>query len=106
MKLKLTFHEDPGHGWLEVPVNLLVALGIYEHISPYSYIDKSWGPAGDKLAFLEEDLDYGTFMKAAKAAGREVTVTEVYEENTPIRHYPGYPSHPNWEALSGYRSAA
>lgn len=29
-----TFHEDAGHGWLEVPAAELVSLGIHEQISP------------------------------------------------------------------------
>ena len=29
--------QDPGHGWVKVPIKLLVELGIYKEISSYSY---------------------------------------------------------------------
>ena len=99
MKRTLTFYEDPGHGWLEVEMNELKVLGIADHISPYSY-------SHNGLAYLEEDVDYGTFMKAAKAAGWNVVVDDVYHENTSIRNYPSYPSHPNWDVLSGWKTEA
>ncbi len=31
--------EDPVHGWLEVPANLIFDLGVEECISGYSYMD-------------------------------------------------------------------
>jgi len=51
------FHEDPGHGWLEVPKAHLRRVGVAGKISGYSY------QRGDK-AYLEEDMDAGTFAKA------------------------------------------
>ena len=51
------FHEDPGHGWLEVPYNELVQLGIEKQISRFSYHNR-------KSVFLEEDLDLSTFIEA------------------------------------------
>lgn len=56
----LTFIEDPGHGWLRVPLADVAALGIAEEITPYSFVDNDY-------AFLEEDCDYGTFMNACQA---------------------------------------
>ena len=56
----LTFIEDPGHGWLRVPLADVAALGIQDEITPYSFIDNDY-------AFLEEDCDYGTFMNACQA---------------------------------------
>jgi hypothetical protein len=56
----LTFIEDPGHGWLRVPLADVAALGIQDEITPYSFIDNDY-------AYLEEDCDYGTFMNACRA---------------------------------------
>ena len=61
----LTFIEDPGHGWLRVPLADVAALGIAEEITPYSFIDNDY-------AFLEEDCDYGTFMNACQAQNMPV----------------------------------
>ncbi len=51
------FHEDPGHGWLEVPLSLIKELNIQNKISIYSYKDR------DK-AYLEEDCDFPVFFYA------------------------------------------
>ncbi|WP_130855568.1 hypothetical protein [Olivibacter jilunii] len=59
-----TFHEDPGHGWLEVPYQTIVDLGIQADITGYSYRQ-------DGRAYLEEDLDAATFIMAYnRATGR------------------------------------
>lgn len=49
--------QDPGHGWIKIPVKLLVELGIQKEISPYSYYR-------DGFAYLEEDSDAGIFIEA------------------------------------------
>jgi len=81
--LNLTFHADPGHAWLQVPIALLERLGIAEKITHYSYREGS-------NAYLEEDVDANTFVQAADAAGIQFAVSEAYAENTPIRDYPSY----------------
>ena len=75
-----TFHEDPGHGWLEVPMEDLRELGVVGKITSCSY------RKGD-TAYLEEDLDCSTFAKAAKAAGWTIKPQWVHEDPTPIRGY-------------------
>jgi hypothetical protein len=55
-----TLHEDAGHSWLEVPIQELLALGIAQNISPFSYTDGAH-------AYLEEDMDMQTFLRARKA---------------------------------------
>jgi hypothetical protein len=52
-----TFYEDPGHGWLEVPMIELREMRIDHMISPCSYRD------GGK-AYLEEDCDLSIFLAA------------------------------------------
>lgn len=75
----LTFHNDPGHGWCQVPISLLFELGIHTDISPYSYGQNGW-------AYLEEDLDFFVLCKAM----RETTLNaRIHDLNTndysPIR---------------------
>ena len=80
---KYTFFEDPGHGWLQVPIAELQALGIAGQISSYSY-------RRGEFAYLEEDCDYSRFVEARKAAGNPLqreNIATVYQENTPIRGY-------------------
>lgn len=77
-----TFYEDPGHGWLAVPVQELVALGIHKKISQYSY-------RKGEIAFLEEDCDAGIFIEA-KGGIENVPYKTIHQDPTPIRNYPSY----------------
>ena len=63
--MKLDFYEDPGHGWLAVPLELLDRLGILDRITTYSDMR-------GRFAYLEEDCDLDRFMTAARAAGLAV----------------------------------
>ena len=74
------FFNDPGHGWLEVPIAELKALGIVGQISPYSY-------RNGNLAYLEEDCDLGRFAAAKGWSRLPDSVVSVYQENTPIRDF-------------------
>ena len=47
------FYEDPGHGWLRVPIAEIEP--IKDQISRYSYIK-------GKYIYLEEDCDMAIFM--------------------------------------------
>lgn len=55
MNYKFNFYEDPGHGWLEVPVSLCREFGL--KVTGYSYAK------GDNL-YLEEDCDMSAFVDA------------------------------------------
>jgi len=79
----LIFHEDPGHGWLEVPFIELVHLGVAGKISTCSYMN-----AGK--AYLEEDCDAGIYLDALNALDIKYEFNTVYKDNTPIRTYPYY----------------
>lgn len=48
--------SDPGHGWLVVMKEDVIASGA--KITPYSY-------EADGLVYLEEDCDAGSFIEAA-----------------------------------------
>lgn len=67
-----TFHEDAGYGWLQVSQQEIKDLDLRSKISPYSY-------ENEEFAFLEEDLDTGTFLKA------KFGFPESYEEMTDIQ---------------------
>lgn len=88
-RLRLRFTSDPGHGWLTVPVFLLVELGVDKKISTYSYLDDK-----RRNAYLEEDCDMGVFLTAAKAQGIEVEFCERHVERTSIRQMHHY--HPRF----------
>ena len=82
---KYRFISDPGHGWLEVPIEELLDLGIWDKISGYSY--QKGG-----MAYLEEDCDAPLFIDAWQKANAKRYIhaereKEVYQENTPIRGY-------------------
>lgn len=79
---RLTFHTDPGHGWLEVTRADLVELGILGLVSAYSYTD---GPR----VYLEEDCDATLYLEAAKAAGWVLNLVDKYAENSFVRQLPG-----------------
>jgi hypothetical protein len=57
---RLTAINDPGHGWLRVPLVEIALLGIEEQITPYSFIEGNY-------AYLEEDCDCPRFLDALTA---------------------------------------
>ena len=64
---KYTFITDPGHGWLRVPLAEIRGLAI----SSYSFRDANY-------AYLEEDQDAPTFMRA-----KGLTFNDVVELRVP-----------------------
>ena len=85
--MRLDFYEDPGHGWLAVPLELLDALDLVDKVSTYSYIRGAW-------AHLEEDCDYSLFAAAMKENGLSFTVREHRcDGRSRIRSYSSY--HPS-----------
>lgn len=81
MKRSLTLHADDGHAWLEVSLNDIRYLGIWDRISRYSYIK-------DDRAFLEEDCDANVYLNKAKEEGWKISVTEKYMNNSFVRNLP------------------
>ena len=82
-----TFHHDDGHGWLEVPYQDMLNVGVtLEDVSRFSYaVVKNHKPT----VFLEEDIDIGVFMLAMKKAGKPVTFKHVTTPGSSvIRTYP------------------
>lgn len=76
------FYEDAGHGWLAVKRTELIALGILDQITGYSY-------QRGGTVYLEEDCDAATYINAV---GREnLTIVSsrarCHREWSPIRYY-------------------
>jgi hypothetical protein len=68
-----TFWTDPGHGWLEVPLQELDELGITDTISHYSFMDQT-------CAYLEEDCDAPRFAQAWKKAHPDANFSALLQE--------------------------
>ena len=62
--MRITYLQDPGHGWLIVPAALVRSLGCRP--SDYSYYDRV-----SDTAYLEEDCDADEFMNALRCSGVE-----------------------------------
>ena len=62
--------QDPGHGWVRVPLAEIRELGLVP--SHYSYMDREW-------VYLEEDCDAPAWMRAREAAGRPVAREMLHE---------------------------
>jgi hypothetical protein len=79
--MMLNFYEDPGHGWLAVPIALLARLDLLDKVSSYSYMR-------GRLAHLEEDCDYSLFAAAMRDAGLSFSLRERHTDNqSRIRSY-------------------
>jgi hypothetical protein len=90
MTYTFAYHQDPGHGWIEVPNTLLKQLGIASAISPWSY---TRGP----LAYLEEDQDAAILLRAIHGRGEAVALNELHSNsNSFVRGLNQYPSSPRW----------
>ena len=77
------FHSDEGHGWLKVPMVLLIELGIAGQVSSYSY------EYSDHV-YLEEDCDMGLFVEAWRKAGFELQYKTRTSVRSRVRTYPCY----------------
>ena len=81
---KHTMYEDPAHGWLKVKKSKLKQLGIEGAISPYSY-------QRGEHAYLEEDIDMNTYIKACNALCENIVISTKYtDRSSKIRSYEPY----------------
>jgi len=79
-----TFITDIGHAWLKVPFTELVALGIENDISAYSYHKEG-------MTYLEEDCDAYRFIKASQKIGNTIRFKElIVNRESKIRTYNSY----------------
>ena len=97
-KATFIYHQDPGHGWLQVPVRYLDDLGIVRKITVFSYLNGS-------TVYLEEDCDMPTFIEAWKVRYPEIEL-DIIENNinvdSSIRNWRPYPAlkSASWRAAS------
>lgn len=76
-----TYHVDSGHGWIESETWRMVALGIVDDISEYSYMSND-----GMTVYLEEDCDATVFINALKAHDIEFEIKESYVDGRhPLR---------------------
>jgi hypothetical protein len=85
MQKTFVVYSDPGHGWAKVPCSLIADLGIAGDITHYSY-------QRNGFAYLEEDLDLYTFVKAFREANQCDPVFRERNSNnySKIRNYAHY----------------
>ena len=77
--MQYTYHTDPGHGWVEVPLAEINRLKLTP--SPYSY-------KKGQLAYLEEDCDASASTAAKRAAGEPFQlVIQHTDDDHPIRNF-------------------
>ena len=75
MNPTFTFFNDPGHGWLRVPVDFLKFVGLKtKDFSSYSYryVD---------MVYLEEDCDAPLFLNACKLSNVNPVIKEDHTNN-------------------------
>lgn len=78
-ELHCIMHCDPGHGWLGVKIDFVRLAGV--EISAFSY-------QRGKTAYLEEDCDAPTWLKAIEHKGYKVFVDFRHtSKRSPIRSY-------------------
>jgi hypothetical protein len=83
-KISIKVFADPGHAWARFPKQKLVSLGIADKITTYSYQNGS-------NAFLEEDCDLYTLIKALRERDYEIKFNESHtNRQSKIRGYQTY----------------
>lgn len=90
--MKIIYHHDAGHGWLEVPLaTAMLVKTPLKKISGYSYVGLAGGFT--PTLYLEEDCDAGVFLDAAAAAGKKVEfVHKQHGDYCFIRQLSDYPA--------------
>lgn len=59
---KYKYFQDPGHGWVQVPLDHLQQAGVGGDVSDYSF-------QKGRYVYLEEDCDAPMYLKALDAEG-------------------------------------
>lgn len=82
--MRLSYFQDPGHGWIATTNDMIQKLGIADKISRYSYTD------GESV-YLEEDLDAYHLVNALRAAGEPFEIVEFFSNTDSfIRRLPRF----------------
>jgi hypothetical protein len=84
----ITIYTDPSHGWAKVSLTELHKLNIADKISTYSYLHIL---KNDLFAYLEEDCDLSTYLKALDSKGIAFKIIEKHtDKSSKIRSYSRY----------------
>jgi hypothetical protein len=84
----IILYTDPSHGWAKVSLTELFNLEIHDKISTYSYIRSN---AKYSYAYLEEDCDLSTYLKALDAKGIQYKFNTLStNKSSKIRSYSRY----------------
>jgi hypothetical protein len=82
-------YADPSHAWVKVKLDTLIALGIADQISDYSYQRKSKN--NTRYVYLEEDRDALIFWNALTKKGITPVFNEKHTDSqSKIRNYESY----------------
>lgn len=81
----LRWYNDPGHGWLRVPMQAVVSAGVAGQISTCSYMSR-----GGQVAYLEEDCDAPRFLMAIGVSYSETIPEENLDDQCFIRRLPAF----------------
>ena len=76
---RFVFHETPGHGYLEVPLDFLRELEISQLISGYSYMGEN-ALTGKMMVYCEEDCDMGIVCTRMELDGIKFEIDDEYED--------------------------
>lgn len=93
-----TYHSDPAHGFMEVPLATLAEVGLIP--TEYSFRD-----GARKLAFLEEDCDASAFVAAfeKRFGARPDVQTRYHDVDAPCRRLPRFDgTGANYRQILGY----
>jgi hypothetical protein len=81
---RFDYIQDAGHGWVKVPVSLLIELDIADKVSHYSYYRAGFG-------YLEEDCDLCLFFNAFHARyGHDPVLRDRISDRSRVRNYDQY----------------
>jgi hypothetical protein len=84
----IILYTDPSHGWAKVTLKELLKLNIADKISTYSYIRSN---EKYSYAYLEEDCDLSTYLKALDDKGVKFRIIEKHtNKSSKIRSYSRY----------------
>lgn len=84
METSFIVYNDPGHGWVAAKRTTLIALGIQDKVTPYSY------QRGDTV-YLEEDCDASILIRALESLGIKPKFKEYHaNRESRIRGYDRY----------------
>ena len=84
----ITIYTDPSHGWAKVSLTEVFNIELHDKISTYSYIRSN---AKYSYAYLEEDCDLSTYLKALDAKGIQYKFNTLStNKSSKIRSYNRY----------------